>query len=279
MTLYDVVSLVFLFAAGSCIGSFLNVCIYRVPRDQSIVFPGSHCPHCSHSIAWYDNLPILSFFILRGRCRHCGGGISSRYVTVEWLTAVLFVLIGLQHGYSAVTPLYCLLSAGLIVAAFVDLDFMIIPDTVSLGGILSGVILSVLFPVLHGIQVDSMTAGAARLASLWSSLAGLLAGYGILWLVAKAGKRVLKRDAMGMGDVKLLGAIGAFLGYEAVLFTIFISSVLGAVVGLALMASHKHRWKLEIPYGPYISLAATIWMLFGPPIVNAYIQWITVEHF
>ena len=255
----------FIFLAGLCIGSFLNVCIWRIPRDESIVWPGSHCPACNHVIAAWDNIPLLSWLILNGKCRHCKAPISPRYFLVELLTGALFTVLWLVHGWTLQTPVYFLFAGALILGTFVDFDHLILPDRVTLGGMAAGLLLSVAFPALQG-QTE-------RLPALLHSLIGLALGYGLLWLVATLGRLVLKREAMGMGDVKLLGAIGACLGWPAVLFTIFVSSLSGTVLGLALIAAGKKELQSKIPYGPHIALAAVLWMLCGPACIDLYLSW------
>jgi len=255
----------FVFLAGLCIGSFLNVCIWRIPRDESIVFPGSHCPACGHAIAPWDNLPLLSWLILNGRCRHCRGPISPRYFLVELLTGALFTALWLVHGVSVLTPVYLLFAAALVMATFIDLDHLILPDRVTLGGMILGPVLSFALPALQG--------QTQRLPALVHSLIGLALGYGLLWLVATLGRLILKRDAMGMGDLKLLGAIGACLGGQAVLFTIFVSSLTGTLLGLGLIAAGKKELQSKIPYGPHLALAAVLWMLCGPACIAAYLRW------
>ncbi|HOO21528.1 MAG TPA: prepilin peptidase [Kiritimatiellia bacterium] len=255
----------FIFLAGLCIGSFLNVCIWRIPRDESIVFPGSHCPACGHAIAPWDNLPLLSWLILNGRCRHCRAPISPRYFLVELLTGALFTALWLVHGVSVLTPVYLLFAAALVMATFIDLDHLILPDRVTLGGMILGPVLSFALPALQG--------QTQRLPALVHSLIGLALGYGLLWLVATLGRFILKRDAMGMGDLKLLGAIGACLGGQAVLFTIFVSSLTGTLLGLGLIAAGKKELQSKIPYGPHLALAAVLWMLCGPACIAAYLRW------
>jgi len=261
---FPVLSL-FFFLTGLCIGSFLNVCIWRIPRDESIAWPGSHCPACNHAIAAWDNIPLLSWLILKGKCRHCHTPISPRYFVVELLTGTLFTAIWLIHGWTLQTPVYLLFTSALILGTFVDLDHLILPDRVTLGGMATGLLLSVVFPSLQG-QTE-------RLPALLHSLGGLALGFGILWLVATVGRLVLKREAMGFGDVKLLGAIGACLGWQAVLFSIFISSLSGTLLGLGLIAAGKKELQSKIPYGPHIALAAILWMLFGPACIDFYLAW------
>ena len=255
----------FVFLAGLCIGSFLNVCIWRIPRDESIVWPGSHCPACNHAIAAWDNLPLLSWLLLNGKCRHCKAPISPRYFVVELLAGALFAALWLVHGWTLQTPVYMLFSGALILGTFVDFDHLILPDRVTLGGMAAGLALSFLFPALQG--------QAARLPALIQSALGLALGYGLLWLVGTLGRLILKREAMGMGDVKLLGAIGACLGWQAVLFTIFVSSLSGTALGLALIAAGKKELQSKIPYGPHIALGAVLWMLCGPACIDLYLSW------
>ena len=255
----------FIFLAGLCIGSFLNVCIWRIPRDESIAWPGSHCPACNHAIAPWDNVPLLSWLILNGKCRHCKAPISPRYFVVELLAGALFAALWLVHGWTLQTPVYFLFAGALILGTFVDFDHLILPDRVTLGGMAAGLVLSVAFPALQG-QTE-------RLPALLHSLIGLALGYGLLWLVATLGRLALKREAMGMGDVKLLGAIGACLGWPAVLFTIFVSSLSGTVLGLAFIAAGKKELQSKIPYGPHIALAAVLWMLCGPACIDLYLAW------
>lgn len=255
----------FIFLAGLCIGSFLNVCIWRIPRDESIVFPGSHCPACHHAIAPWDNVPLLSWLLLNGKCRHCKAPISPRYFVVELLTGALFTAIWLVHGWTLQTPVYLFFTGALVMATFIDFDHLILPDRVTLGGMAAGPILCFAFPALQG--------QSERIPALLQSAIGLALGYGLLWLVATIGRLILKREAMGMGDVKLLGAIGACLGWQAVLFTIFASSLTGTVLGLGLIAAGKKELQSKIPYGPHIALAAILWMCCGPACIDLYLAW------
>jgi leader peptidase (prepilin peptidase) / N-methyltransferase len=251
---------------GACIGSFLNVCIYRIPNEQSVVHPRSRCPSCLHPIAWYDNIPIVSYVLLRGACRHCGSTISWRYPLVEALTSLLFFLVWRQYGWDPRTLVFMLFVFGLLLATFVDFDHMIIPDRVSLGGMVIGLAISALLPTLHG--------ETRPLPALIHSATGLAVGFGLLWLVSVLGKLMFKKDAMGFGDVKLLGAIGAFTGWEGVVFTIMISSLLGSVVGLTLIIVGGREWQSRIPYGPYLAIAAILWALWGPHWWGLYVDWV-----
>jgi len=260
---------------GACVGSFLNVCIYRIPRDESVIAPRSHCPHCNAMIPWYLNIPVLSWLCLRGKCASCKGPIAFRYTLVELLTAMVFLAIFMKWAAPAamhmlpiphplLIPVYWLFLSGLILGTFVDFEHFIIPDSVSIGGMVAGPILSALVPVLHGKELWWQ--------GLLSSCIGLAAGFGLLNAVAWIGTKAFKKEAMGFGDVKLMGAIGAFLGWEAVLFTVFASSVLGSVVGLVLIIFSGMKMQSRIPFGPYLSVAAAVWVFWGPALLEAYLK-------
>ena len=266
------------FCWGACLGSFLNVCIYRIPREESVVHPGSHCPVCNTPIAWYQNIPILAWLALRGRCATCKAKISPRYIGVELLTAVLFLLVWLKFDLAAgprplglapvaslaVIPLYWLVIMGLVLGTFVDFEHMIIPDRVTLGGMALGLLASMLVPSLHG--ADTWLAGLLR------SGVGLAVGFGSLWAVAVLGEFAFKKEAMGFGDVKLMGAIGAFLGWQAVLFTIIVASFAGTLIGVILILARQKAMQSRIPFGPYLSLGALGWIYWGPQLWDAYLR-------
>ncbi|MFM1770365.1 MAG: hypothetical protein RJA22_2894 [Verrucomicrobiota bacterium] len=339
-------------AFGCCVGSFLNVCIHRLPRGMSVVSPPSHCPHCRHSIPWFLNVPLFTWLFLRGRCAQCRAPISPRYFIVELLTGLLFLAawlaVGRQSAWLALA--YCLVLAGLTAATFIDFEHYIIPDEITIGGMVAGVLCSFAVPALHG--------QSAPLAGLIHSFLGLGVGLGIVYLVVRVGKvlfgrqpielppgsrvvftenaivlpheeipfedvfyretdavtleaasvelidrcyrnvpvrllpsrlhigqdqfdpesirqmevvadrLVLPREAMGLGDVKFMGAIGAFLGWQATLFSLMASSILGALVGIALIALRRQDWSSKLPYGPYIAVAAVVWMFSGRALLD-----------
>ncbi|MDZ4197851.1 MAG: prepilin peptidase [Kiritimatiellia bacterium] len=252
---------------GACVGSFLNVCIYRIPRDESVIRPRSHCPHCGRMIPAFENIPLLSFLWLRGRCRGCRAPIAFRYILVEALTAILFLWVWHRFGWEARTPVYWMVASGLILGTFVDFDHMILPDRVTLGGIIAGLALSPLIPSLHG--------ATAAWPALRSALIGTAVGLSLLGSVAVVGQWVFRKEAMGMGDVKLLGAVGALLGWQAALFTVIASAFAGSIVGLALIFRGAKGLQSKIPYGPYLALAAMAWILGADRIWLAYFDWIS----
>jgi leader peptidase (prepilin peptidase) / N-methyltransferase len=340
------------FVFGSMVGSFLNVCIHRMPLGQSIVSPPSHCPHCKYSIPWYLNIPLVTWLSLHGKCRNCGAPISIRYFLVELLTALTFLSCWLAFGHQSawLALVYALFLSGLIVATFIDFEHFIIPDEITVGGIVVGFICSFLLPSLHDEPVLS--------GSLRQSALGIAAGAGIIYFILRMGKLlfgrqkvtlpadtkiifsetsvrlpdheipyeelfyrqsdvitlqartvelvdrcykdvqvrltpktlrigeeelnpeevphleavcgeiVLPREAMGLGDVKFMAAIGAFLGWKAVIFSLMLSSMIGSAVGVALIVLHKREWSSRLPYGPYIALASAIWLFGGKRLVE-----------
>jgi leader peptidase (prepilin peptidase)/N-methyltransferase len=255
---------VVVFIFGACWGSFLNVCIYRIPAELSVVKPRSRCPKCMTDLAWKDNIPILGWFALGGQCRYCKVPISARYPSIELLTAVIFTLIWIRYPYQLVAIPYMVLAFGLILGSMVDYDEMWIPDRCTIGGMILGPLFSILVPSLHGVENG--------LEGLISSLIGLAVGFGSLWSVSIIGKLILRKDAMGFGDVKLMGALGAFLGWESIIFIIFVSSLLGTLVAIGFIVAGKKEWQSKIPFGPYISLAAILWMLGGSILWQMYLD-------
>jgi leader peptidase (prepilin peptidase)/N-methyltransferase len=348
-------SLVF-FVFGCIIGSFLNVCIHRLPLGQSVASPPSHCPHCKYSIPWYLNIPLVTWLWLHGRCRNCGAPISIRYFLVELLTGMLFLSCWNIFGRESVALVlvYCLFLSGLIVSTFIDFEHFIIPDEITIGGMMAGFVISIFLWRLHG--QDSLLGGIKE------SLLGIIVGAGLIYAILRLGKLffgrqrieippdakivfsetgvylggkeipyeelfyrrsdvitlhahtleladrcyrdvrvrltpqklqigddefnpeqvphmeaaaieiVLPREAMGFGDVKFMGAIGAFLGWKSVVFSLMVSSIIGSAVGIALIVMGKREWSSRLPYGPYIALAAAIWIFGGSHLFDLVFQ-------
>ena len=350
-------SLVF-FSFGCIVGSFLNVCIYRLPLGMSIITPRSHCPHCKYSIPWYLNIPLVTWLALRGRCKNCGAPIAARYFVVELLTGVVFLSCWLAFGNTSyplpsmpVALVYAVFLAGLIAATFIDFEHFIIPDEITFGGMVVGFAVSLVLPSLH--DASTLIVGMRR--SFVGAIVGAAIIYGILrlgkWLFGRQRVKlpmetkiiftdtsvhlpdkeipydelfyrrsdvivlhartvelvdrgyqnvlvrlsplaleigeekmnpndvpcleavsteiVLPREAMGLGDVKFMGAIGAFLGWQGVVFSLMLSSMIGAVVGVTLIAMRRREWSSRMPYGPYIALAAAIWIFGGKKFFHA----------
>jgi leader peptidase (prepilin peptidase) / N-methyltransferase len=239
---------------GALIGSFLNVCIYRLPRGESIVWPGSHCPSCGKAIEFYDNIPVLSFLWLIGRCRACRGRISTRYPLVEAVNAAGYLAILWTFGPTWTTVLYALLFSALLVVAGTDLTHKIIPNVVTLPGIVLGLL------------------GAATVlpVGLINALLGVAVGGGLLWALALASPYLFGKEGMGGGDIKLLAMIGAFLGWKPALLTIMIGSLAGSVIGISLIALKLMKRDEYIPFGPFLVLGALLSMFFAQPMVDWY---------
>jgi leader peptidase (prepilin peptidase)/N-methyltransferase len=243
MIIFDVFAFIF----GAAIGSFLNVCIYRIPAEQSIVKPLSQCPHCHHPIRFYDNIPILSYLFLHARCRDCGGKISWRYPLVELITGLLALLLFMKFGPTLVFLVFFIFTAVLIIITFIDLDHQIIPDILS----------------LPGIPVFFLAAVFIVKVPWLEALIGLLIGGGVLLAIAFVYELITKREGMGGGDIKLLAMIGGFLGWKSLIFLLLFSSLAGAVVGIAAMIIKKQDTKYAIPFGPFLSAAAVAYIFWG----------------
>ena len=278
----------FSFALGSAIASFLNVVIWRVPRGESIVSPPSHCPKCGAPIRWYQNVPVFAYLALRGRCASCREPISPRYVLVETLGGLLFLaaywkffapfLVGRVAPAELVLPavnlFVCWIWISLmIVGSMIDFDHQLLPDFVTVGGMVLGLVANGFTCLVYWPLI------AARTGLLWrefllESVGGLVLGFGLMWLIRYLGSKVFRREAMGLGDVFLMGAVGALFGPSAVLVTLILSSVLGSVAGLAMILLAKARLGgfVAIPYGPYICLGCLGWMFFGRELLNAYLH-------
>jgi len=254
------------FVLGSMIGSFLNVCIVRLPHEKSVVFPGSHCVKCQTPIHWYDNIPIFSYLLLGGKCRQCKAPFSFRYCLVEIITALTFLGFYLYFGLDIRLLPYLVMTSGFIVATFVDFEHRIIPDEISVGGMFAGLALSLFIPSLHGIVGGEQGYIWKDYAmSLGLSAMGVLIGGGSIYAMGMLGDFLFKKESMGGGDIKLLAMIGAFLGWKLSLLTFFVAPFFGAVFGIA----EKIRTNdTAIPYGPFLVLAALISLFYGDAIIN-----------
>ena len=238
---------------GLCVGSFLNVVIYRLPLGQSLVSPPSRCRKCGYSLQWYDNIPVLSWVFLRGRCRKCGVSVSMQYPIVELITGLLFVLVVWMTPAGPLLASRLLLVCILIALFGIDLEHQILPNSITLPGIVAGVLLSLIAP-----------------PGWKDSLLGVLLGGGILYAIAAGYYLWRREEGLGMGDVKMLAMIGAFLGWKAVLVTLVLSSFSGALIGMALIAAQRGGMKLALPFGTFLALGALAAMLVGEPIVTWY---------
>lgn len=242
---------------GAIIGSFLNVCIYRIPRKESIVFPGSRCVSCKKAIPWYDNIPFLSYILLKGKCRSCKTGISFRYFAVELLSVAVFLILFVNFGLTHLFWVYSLVSFSLIAVTFIDLEFQIIPDRISIGGIILGVALSIFMPQLqHSLTWKS---------GLINSLLGLVTGGGLIYITGFLGNLAFKKESMGGGDVKLMAMLGAFLGWKMAVLIFFLAPFFGTPLGIYLKFKKKQD---IIPYGPFISIAGFVAMVWGGNILS-----------
>ena len=250
------IPLIFSFLFGAAIGSFLNVCIYRLPEHQSIVRPASHCLSCKQPIAFYDNIPLISFLVLKGKCRNCKIPLSYQYPLVELLTACMSLACLITWGVTLTAFFTFIFIAALIVVTFIDLEHKIIPDIISLPGIVYGLVLSLLLPRITFID----------------SVLGTAIGGGSLLLVAGVYYLLTKHEGMGLGDVKLLAMMGAFLGWKSILFIIMVGSFTGAIVGIVIMLLKRKDRRYAIPFGPFLSLGAVSYLFYGKEIIYWYLQ-------
>lgn len=248
---------VLVFALGLAIGSFLNVLIYRLPRKLGFVNGRSFCPKCEAPIAFYDNIPVLSWLILRGKCRKCKAKISFRYPAVELLNGFSWLFFFWQHGLDAEFFIYSYLASVLIVIFFVDIDYQIIPDIITLPG------------MVLGLGVAFLPGGL----NIWQALIGLVVGGGALYVVAMLGDWLFKKDSMGGGDIKMAAMLGAFLGWQKIILIFFGSAFIGMIVSIILMSvSKKIRENRVIPFGPFIAVAAVVAILYGEKIITFYLN-------
>jgi leader peptidase (prepilin peptidase)/N-methyltransferase len=253
--MYYGINVVLIFVLGLIVGSFSNVCIYRIPRNESIIYPASHCPKCSSNISPKDNIPLLSYILLKGRCRNCKSKISIQYPVVEFLTGLIYLIIYLVYGLSIQTLIYIILSSALVIIAFIDLNEQIVPDVISLPGIVIGFIISFFVPYI----------------SFLNSVLGVVFGGGIILIIGLAGSAIFKKEAMGGGDVKLAAMIGAFLGWRYIIISLFLGFFLGALTGIILILSKIKSREDVVPFGPFIVLGSFITILWGEKIISWYI--------
>lgn len=250
----DVGALVLLGILGLLVGSFLNVCIYRLPRDLSVAFPASHCPACEHPLRWFHNVPVVSWLALRGRCGFCRAPIHWRYPVVELLNAALWVGHGLLFPWEPLLFVRIAFASALLVLFFTDLDCRILPNEITLGGTVAGLVASAF--VLPGFQ---------------SSLIGVLLGGGVLWATGAAYERLRGVEGMGMGDVKMLAMIGAVLGWPLMLLTLVWSSIAGGLIGAVLLAFKADARTTALPFGSFLAPAALAASLMGQPVLDWYL--------
>lgn len=258
----------FVFCAGlfgAALGSFYHVCVVRIPYEQSIVSPGSRCPKCGNPIAWFDNIPILSYLQLGGACRHCQTTIPMRYMIMEILTALLFMGIVMKFGLSTATLVYLALVSNLIIISGIDWDHQYIPDELNIP-------LTPIALVLAALAEYTGWFPDLMVTTFWDALVGFAVGGGVIWGIRALGSWVYGQEAMGFGDVKLMMYLGAFLGAGNALLCIFIAAFFGSIVGLSLKYTGNIEKYGKIPFGPYLALGAYCCLLFGPAILDWYLE-------
>lgn len=265
-------------AVGAIIGSFLNVVIHRLPREQSIVLPSSKCPGCKTAIKPYDNVPVISYLILRGRCRSCGMRISPRYPAVEALTAVLFAAVTWHDGLSFALGFDLAFAAALVALTFIDAEHMILPNKITYPGVIVALIARVAIPFLSGpAHFDDLPqlltlfpTWPVWLVSLAGAALGALVGGGFLWLMGFMWEKLRGVEAMGFGDVKMMVMVGAFLGWRLTILTILIGALSGSIAGLAVMYRRGRNLQMMLPFGIFLGIGSIISLLFGSQIIHWY---------
>ena len=278
----DWIGYAFAFLFGSIVGSFLNVVIHRVPHKKSIVFPNSACPDCGDAIKGYDNIPIVSWLILRGKCRRCKHAISARYPAVELLAGLLFAFCFWQIGFSAFLPVVLIFVSTILALVFIDAEHMILPNVITYPLLVFALVVRLIFPLTFGalyfpdIYSYPLTGLAGQpvwLVSLAGALLGGLFGGGSLWLIGELWKRLRGVEAMGLGDVKMMFGVGALLGWRLTFLTIFIGAFTGAVAGIALIAKQKEKdLQAQIPFGIFLGIGSVISILFGEQMIAWYLE-------
>ncbi|HBE44072.1 MAG TPA: prepilin peptidase [Deltaproteobacteria bacterium] len=258
---------IFVFLLGSVIGSFLNVCIFRIPREKSIIHPPSFCPQCEKPIKFYDNIPIVSYVLLKGRCRSCGVKIPFRYPFVEFITALLFLILYMQFGLSFEWFVNIFFLCLLIIISFIDLDFKIIPDILSIGGLGAGLFFSFFRPLFKHLE---------PVIRIQDAFLGVVIGGGVLFAIAFIYQFFTKKEGMGGGDIKLLAMIGSFCGIRGVIFSLLAGSLFGTIVGIPLMIAKGGDTKYAIPFGPFLSLGALLFILKGDMLIGLFLNFLRV---
>lgn len=271
---------IFIFIFGVAIGSFLNVVIHRVPNEESIVFSYSVCPNCKKSIKPYDNIPILSWLILGGKCRNCQNPISPRYLFVEILTGLLFLLVYWSIGFNAFLPVVLIFVAVIVSLVFIDAEHMILPNVITYPLLVFALLVRLVFPLLFGADyfpdlkifpLNQMRNSPVWLVSLVGAVLGAIVGGGFLWLVGAIWKKLRGVDAMGLGDVKMMFAVGALLGWRLTLLSIFIGAFAGAIIGVFVIARQKEKdFQTQIPFGIFLGIGSILSLLFGEQIIRWY---------
>lgn len=261
----DITLYVAVFLFGSVVGSFLNVCIYRIPRGISIIIPSSRCPSCNNPIRPWDNIPILSYFLLKGRCRFCKEKISFRYPIVEFLNATLYLIVLWKFGsdFSLFLLIYFVFISSLIIITFIDIEYQIIPNSITFPGILIALVFG------STILPDPFSRG--ELLGLKASIIGALLGGGLFYIVGVLGTAVFKKDAMGGGDIKMMAMVGGFLGWKGVMLTTFLGSLSGSVIGIFLILLKGKKWGSKIPFGPYLAFGAILSLMLGQEFLTWYL--------
>jgi len=281
----EFVGYIFAFVIGAVIGSFLNVVIHRVPHEQSIVFPGSACPKCKTPLKPYDNIPILSWLILRGKCRNCKAKIAIRYPAVELLTALSFVLVFWKFGLDPLLPVGLIFVSVIIALMFIDAEHMILPNVITYPFLVFAFVVRIIYPIVFGTvfsdttyaPLASMTAYPVWVVSLAGAVLGALAGGGSLWLVGAIWKKLRGVEAMGLGDVKMMLGVGALLGWRLAFLSIFLAAFAGAVIGIFVILRQKDKnFQAQIPFGIFLGIGSVIAMLFGEQMIAWYMRSFTV---
>lgn len=276
----EIIGYILVFVFGAMIGSFLNVVIHRVPNGESIVFPDSACPKCKSPIKFYDNIPLLSWFFLGGNCRYCNVKISPRYPAVELLNALIFILVYRQIGFTAFLPVCLIFVASIIALMFIDAEHMILPNVITYPLLAFALIVRLIFPLFSGVEFFSdlksfplnlLEDTPIWLVSLIGAVLGALIGGGSLWLIGEIWKRLRGVEAMGLGDVKMMFAVGAFLGWRLAILTIFVGAFCGAIIGVFVIAKQKNKdLQTQVPFGTFLGTGAILSLLFGEQMIKWY---------